>query len=434
MSKKKQEKEKAITLIALVITIIVLLILAGISIATLTGENGVLTKANTAKTNTDRASAKEKVQIAVKGSYGTNGSIEIATLRTNLKQTEGVTGAENVTSLPATVTVDGYSVTIEPNGKVTLEGEGNIELEEPKKVKVEDVKNNEIVFDTKTEIEDNYENKVVVPEGFKITKDSATDVTGGIVIEDVTNEATAGSQFVWIPVGKVKTANETKTIELSRYTFADNGIPTKQRENTIETYYQELASSSYGNTTAKDIEIFKTSATTNNGYYIGRYEARSETQRTSKNQALEQVTVKPNDYIYNYVTQPKAATLARGMYASSNFTSDLMNSYAWDTAIVFIQNFGQANYSKQGSLNTSLATQGTNNLTDTTKQDKQLNIWDMASNSFEWTTETHTNVDFPCVDRGGIYSRTSYYTSFRNHFSATNADSYDFSFRVALYL
>ena len=390
----------------------------------LTGDNGILSKAQTAKTNTDKASAKEKVQIAVMGSYGTNGSIEIPTLRENLKQTEGVTGAENVTSLPATVIVDGYPVTIEPNGKVTLE-EGNIEPEEPEKVKVEDVKNNETVFDTKTEIEDNYGNKVVVPEGFKITEDSATDVTGGIVIEDVTNEATAGSQFVWIPVGEVKTANETKTIELSRYTFATDGTPTKQGENTIGTDYQELASSSYGNTTAKDIEGFKTSATTNHGYYIGRYEARSDT--------LGQVTVKPNDYIYDHVTQPEAARLSQNMYQDSNFTSDLMNSYAWDTAIVFIQNFGQANYSRQKSLNTSLATQGTNNLTDTTKQDKQLNIWDMASNDVEWTTETSTLASIPCGLRGGHCGVTSYYASNRS-FSRTTDASSGSSFRVALYL
>ena len=48
-----------ITLIALVITIIVLLILAGVSIATLTGENGILTRANNAKTNTEQAEEDE---------------------------------------------------------------------------------------------------------------------------------------------------------------------------------------------------------------------------------------------------------------------------------------------------------------------------------------------------------------------------------------
>lgn len=57
--KKQRETNQGITLIALVITIIVLLILAGISIATLTGENGVLTKANTAKENTRGSSVEE---------------------------------------------------------------------------------------------------------------------------------------------------------------------------------------------------------------------------------------------------------------------------------------------------------------------------------------------------------------------------------------
>ena len=55
---------KGITLIALVITIIVLLILAGVSIATLTGENGILTKANTAKNQTIEAEEKEQISLA----------------------------------------------------------------------------------------------------------------------------------------------------------------------------------------------------------------------------------------------------------------------------------------------------------------------------------------------------------------------------------
>ena len=45
MKKKGKQTNNGITLIALVITIIVLLILAGVTIATLTGENGILTKA-----------------------------------------------------------------------------------------------------------------------------------------------------------------------------------------------------------------------------------------------------------------------------------------------------------------------------------------------------------------------------------------------------
>lgn len=54
-----KRKERGITLIALVITIIVLLILAGISIASLTGKNGILSKANISKTETTKANAEE---------------------------------------------------------------------------------------------------------------------------------------------------------------------------------------------------------------------------------------------------------------------------------------------------------------------------------------------------------------------------------------
>lgn len=65
MDLRKQEKEsKGITLIALVITIIVLLILAAVSIATLTGENGILTKANTSKTETIKEGEIEQIKLA----------------------------------------------------------------------------------------------------------------------------------------------------------------------------------------------------------------------------------------------------------------------------------------------------------------------------------------------------------------------------------
>ena len=56
----QKEAQKGITLIALVITIIVLLILAGVSIAMLTGQNGILTQAQNSKTVTENKSAEEK--------------------------------------------------------------------------------------------------------------------------------------------------------------------------------------------------------------------------------------------------------------------------------------------------------------------------------------------------------------------------------------
>ena len=63
MMRKNLKNQKGITLIALVVTIIILLILAGISIATLTGENGLLNKANVAKEESKKAEYKEELEL-----------------------------------------------------------------------------------------------------------------------------------------------------------------------------------------------------------------------------------------------------------------------------------------------------------------------------------------------------------------------------------
>ena len=58
-------RNKGITLIALVITIIVLLILAGVTIVTLTGENGILTQANNVKEQTEQSELEEEVKLKI---------------------------------------------------------------------------------------------------------------------------------------------------------------------------------------------------------------------------------------------------------------------------------------------------------------------------------------------------------------------------------
>lgn len=109
------------------------MILAGISIATLTGENGILGKASTAKIETIKKSAEEKVQIAVMGSYTTDGSIDLKDLNTNIRQIEGLTKIicgekeigekESISELPIQVVVDGYTFEIDVNGKITRKPE-----------------------------------------------------------------------------------------------------------------------------------------------------------------------------------------------------------------------------------------------------------------------------------------------------------------------
>lgn len=119
---------------------------------------------------------------------------------------------------------------------------------------------------------DSLGNTVKVPGGFEVVNPE-DNVTDGIIIEDVNagDENTKGSQFVWIPVGDVITdSNEsTTTITLGRYTFDTTGEETLvqsaenwSQEVAISTYYKELATSSYGNATAKNLEDFVTKATT----------------------------------------------------------------------------------------------------------------------------------------------------------------------------
>ena len=104
--KNLRKSSKGITLIALVITIIVLLILAAVSIATLTGENGILTRANEAKTETEEAKEDELRRLT---------ALEAATNLENTTHTDNSTGEEKTVTIPA-----GFAVS-------QVEGENTIE-------------------------------------------------------------------------------------------------------------------------------------------------------------------------------------------------------------------------------------------------------------------------------------------------------------------
>jgi len=237
-------------------------------------------------------------------------------------------------------------------------------------------------------------NKIVVLDGFKITNDTKK-VHEGIVVEDREE-----NQFVWVPVGEISDGINTHTIKLSRYTFSSDGTPTDMGDAIIRSYFQEETISTglnLGNTIAKDIEKFISSTNKNGGYYIGRYEA-------SRNNITGKAENKKNKAPWISVTQSNAAIAAREMYeTNSNYESDLVNSYTWDTAIVFIQTFGQSNYSKQRRLSSNFLKTGE-------AEDEQLNINDMAGNLFEKTTETYDNniIGVSAVRRRRRFGKSSY--------------------------
>ena len=102
--KKYLRQNKAITLIALVITIIVLLILAGVTIVSLTGDNGLLERTISAKNQTEATQEKEQLKAEVLGSYNRKGDLEITTVNNNIKRNiRGVT-TDDATEFPLTVT------------------------------------------------------------------------------------------------------------------------------------------------------------------------------------------------------------------------------------------------------------------------------------------------------------------------------------------
>ncbi|MGN1270010.1 MAG: hypothetical protein ACI4UU_03995, partial [Clostridia bacterium] len=129
------------------------------------------------------------------------------------------------------------------------------------------------------------------------------------------------------------------------------------------------------------------------------------------------------------ITQPNAAIAAKAMYpysSTAKYYSDLINSYAWDTAIIFIEAYSDSTYAtKKGTdINTSIAKAGAN-------KDKECNIQDIAGNVLEWTTETSTDSSYPCGYRGGAYHNSSR-TTLGRYYHGTSNNGCAISFRCSL--
>ncbi len=220
----KRSKQKGITLIALVITIIVLLILAAVSIATLTGQNGILTRANDAAEETGRKTAEEKVAVEVLGSYGEDGNIDYDLLNENLKNVEGLTSGLPIDKLPATVVVDGYDVTINEDGSVTAgnsnpgggeigKTDGSYDTEEG--VNTPKLKDNMklVVYNNGNWEED------TTKSAYKYEAQAGTTENGGT--SEWANAELEGNYYVWIPRYAYKIDKNTP------YKTQDEGISYK---------------------------------------------------------------------------------------------------------------------------------------------------------------------------------------------------------------
>ncbi len=400
------EKNAGITLIALVVTIIVILILAGISISMLTGQNGILNRASEAKKKTEIASIDEQRKLA---------------------QAEALMNT----------------------GKTTYKG-------------------------------------VTLPEGFAPTKiDGEDSIDEGLVITDG-----YGSEYVWVEVPKATEVYPTAGLGITNFTDDEY----KKIEDDLHTYTNEYRKgTSYTDTYASDTTLgwFENNAaynTTkkkmlksvyqNGGFWIGRYEAGIEVNRTSEGDATVIPLSKQNLYPYTYVTRTQAKVLAEKV-ESGTYTSSLLFGVQWDLVLKYIETknlsqksnlltnsttignyynsevklnrgkFAQYNalsswYNFDSKAKSDLVTESQKKIqnsqekgilltTGATDATNLQNIYDIAGNIREWTLE-FSNASNSCVGRGGSYINNGSYDSAENRSNYhTGGFSDGIGFRISLY-
>ena len=482
--KVKGRKNKGITLIALVITIIVLLILAGVTIAMLSGDNSAPQKATEAAQKDAIAGAKDEIAMEVQEAllnYYNDEYVKGNVTEGASTQSEVVKAADDAVGkakernkqLLDSSVVNGNTIVlrtksyivigiIDKNGVITwseattVGGEVIEEGETTKTVSVNSFANlNEdasLPSDKNTIVKKGTgedEQQVVIPAGFKQASDSAVTLEGGIVIEDDgSDETKKGNQFVWVPVNqKIKFHDGSmQVIELGRYDFGtkdDQKLegPKDGSEEIVMTSSSDKATED-SNSVARAIEEFKTQTKLAKGYYIGRYEMGIEgatvnedtKQWTEEENGSKKVVCQAGKTVYNYRTRDEAKEDSRNLYnevkkgETTIYTSDLINSYAWDTTVVYImKTTGDNNYAYQNDGQGSLA------VATGAKGDEKCKINDMAKNVLEWTTEYSSSTNYPCVYRGGNYFYSNCYTSTR-YFSSTSDFNPNIGFRPILYI
>ena len=354
MKRTKQQKEKfnqGITLVALVVTIVVLLILAGVSLNLVLGENGIISKAREASTKTVQAQQNSEIEM-------------------NLLEQE----LANATKEPDPA--EGVKM---PTGFYYVGG----------------TKTSGIVISDNVNDKDKYKNKAVV----------GTDLLG--------------NQYVWIPCTTDSTSSK---LQYARTEWGveedgdDNSRAIKDELTLTDasvTYSDADTANGINADVSKEIvaqiKAEKTSVAKYGGYYIGRYEV-------GKNG--DTAVVKYNQTPYASITWSTAYGLAKKIITNSEATSYLCSSYAWDTAVNFIQNNSTAkNYATSiegfnGNWNPQAVKDPSGNVIKPAGTSQQLNtglttqfcnIFDMGGNEAEFTTELNPGTSETVVLRGGDY-------------------------------
>ena len=420
MLRNTLRRNKGITLIALVVTIIVLLILAGISIAMLTGQNGILNRA---------AEAKEKTGVAQED------------------ESQKLQGYED--------TINQYAPGSNGGSGGGNGGGSSSDLSD---------------FQTN-------DTKPYLPDATKFEKVAGTDLSTGLVMK----EKATGSEYVWVEVPRTTTVYPTAGLNITsftndEYTKIENDLHTytadyRNGTSYSDVYYEDSTPGWFADSLAYDTAKKKMlkSVYENGGFWVGRYEVGTEKNRTSSRQATTTPLSKANLYPYNYITRTQAKVLAEQV-ESGSYTSSLMFGVQWDLVLKYIEtkksdtvtdvktklnsdstlignyknnlwsitnakvkysidygsSFKAGSYKKESEEEVLLTTGADESFS-------LMNIYDIAGNVWEWTLDFTTYVNRPCVSRGGAFNGKGTLTAFSRTDSITEASNYITGFRVSLY-
>ena len=385
-----RNKNKGITLVALIITIVVMLILVAVSVNVIIKSNLI----GTAEKTVDKYKTASEEE-------GNNGVIEI-------------------------------------NGKKY----NSIEDYMAGKEKLPDVE-----AGVRAETNSNYKG-ATIPKGFTVSGiKSEQTIEGGLVIYDIPKDTTPDwsnpdsvktkyNQFVWIPVEVKSTDTENSIASFYRSEWAANTATGGERTTGLNTSFTEPnATNDTDDKTgiAKQIANLTKSIYKYGGFYIGRYEAGSKTPRTSSSGVTE-IGIKQDMYPYNYVKwgdsmssigTTGAVYLSNSLYNTNEYgaTSMLCTGACWDSMLDFIKDSKHSvkdsttwgNYKNSETFEItrgSYAVYSNNTLgsfnnvgskyskmkdtsilltTGATERNCSKNIYDVAGNCFEWTTESYSS-------------------------------------------
>lgn len=419
-------KNKGVTLIALAVTIVVMLILAGVTISVLNGENGIVKQAQKAKEESKIKELKEKVRIDIAG-----------------KRVENINGELRVSVLKEIL--DKYFDNVPVETQITSETELKAKEEYGKyEMKISDIDVGEITYETSyTIFKDVNGEQVPIPEGYIVSENSDENIVNkGLVVSD-----SRGNEYVWISCTVDSSSNKLQ------YKRTEWGVEKDGTDNS-RAIKDEL--------TLKDIDVTYSKTDTDNGineeiskeivaqinaekesikkyggYYIGRYEVGKDNKTA---------VIKAEQEPYVNIKWSKAYELAKGIGGGEGATTYLCSSYSWDTAINFIQNTTGKNYATSiigfnGNWKSQEVKDSSGKVIKPVNTAQRLNtglttalcnIYDMGGNVGEFTTELNPGTSETVVVRGDTGS--NYYPAgYRWDYGSGNADSYC-GFRATLFL